>query len=106
MPHYALIVFFCALKSFLLLEVVVRRSSVKKVFLEISQTSQENTCASDSFFNKVEFCEVSKNSFFIEHLRWLLLYYALSTSLVGISHPPSAQKNLNQCAVIIKIAKN
>ena len=54
--------------------------SVKNVFLEISQNSQENTCAS-LFFNKVagawnvikketlaqvfscEFCEISKNTF-------------------------------------------
>ena len=31
-------------------EVVVRRCSVKKVFLEILQNSQENTCARVSFF--------------------------------------------------------
>ena len=30
-------------------EAVVRRSSLKKVFLEISQNSHENTCARDSF---------------------------------------------------------
>ena len=30
-----------------------RRCSVKKVFLEISENSQENTCARVSFFNKV-----------------------------------------------------
>ena len=30
-------------------EAVVRRCSAKKVFLEISQNSQENTCARDSF---------------------------------------------------------
>ena len=47
--------------------------------LEISQNSQENTCARVSFFNKVakkrlahvfscEFCEISKNTFFREHL--------------------------------------
>ena len=30
-------------------EAVVRRCSVKKVFLEISQNSQENTCAKISF---------------------------------------------------------
>ena len=30
-----------------------RSCSVKKVFLEILQNSQENTCARDSFFNKV-----------------------------------------------------
>ena len=34
-------------------EAVVQRCSVKKVFLEISQNSQENTCARVSFFNKV-----------------------------------------------------
>ena len=45
-------------------EVVVRRCSVKKMFLEISQNSQENTCAS-LFFNKTPF--------FTEHLWRLLL---------------------------------
>ena len=56
---------------------------LKRVFLEISQNLQENTCTWDSFFNKVaglglnviqkeflaqvfscEFCEISKNTFF------------------------------------------
>ena len=52
----------------------------KKVFLEISQNSQENTCARVSFLIKFikketlaqvfscEFCEISKNTFFTEHL--------------------------------------
>ena len=35
------------------LEAVVPRCSVKMVFLDISQNSQENTCARVSFFNKV-----------------------------------------------------
>ena len=35
------------------LEAVVRRCSLKKMFLKISQNSQENTCARVSFFNKV-----------------------------------------------------
>ena len=35
-----------------MLEAVVQRCSVKKVFLEISQNLQENTCAGASFFNK------------------------------------------------------
>ena len=34
-------------------EAVIERCSVKKVFLEISQNVQENTCAWVSFFNKV-----------------------------------------------------
>ena len=64
-------------------EAVARRCSVKKVFLEISQNSQENTCGRVSFliklfFNKAfffikkktlaqvfscEFCKISKNTF-------------------------------------------
>ena len=62
---------------------------VLKVFLEILQNSQENTCTQSLFFNKVagletcnfikretlaqvfscEYCGISKNTFFIEHLR-------------------------------------
>ena len=49
------------------------------MFLEISQNSQENTCETSAcnFTKKetlaqlfsCEFCEISKNTFFIEHLR-------------------------------------
>ena len=35
-------------------EAVAQRCSVKKAFLEISQNSQENTCARASFFNNVK----------------------------------------------------
>ena len=35
-----------------LTEAVIQRCSVKKVLLEISQNSQENTCVRISFFNK------------------------------------------------------
>ena len=64
-------------------EAVTRRCSVKKVFLKISQNSQENTCARVSFFVKLqasglqldkkvtqaqvfscEFCETSRIHFF------------------------------------------
>ena len=53
-----------------------QRCSIKKVFLEISQISQENTCARVSFLIKLrasgnlinlfscEFCEISKSTFF------------------------------------------
>ena len=51
----------------------------KNVLLEISQNSQENTCTTVTFLNKVanfskfqvfscEFCEISKNMIFTEHL--------------------------------------
>ena len=71
---------------------IAQMGFVKIVFLKLSQNPQENTCARHSlFFNKVEgltpaikkktltkvfsceFCEVFKNPFFIENLRWLLL---------------------------------
>ena len=57
-------------------EAVIQRCSVKKVFLEISQNSRENTCARVSFLiNSIKketlaqvfsckFCEISKNTFF------------------------------------------
>ena len=35
-------------------EAVVQRCSVKKVFLEVSQNSQENTCARVSFLIKLQ----------------------------------------------------
>ena len=75
-------------------EAVVQRCSVKKVFLEISQNSQESICTGDSFLIKLQawpvtllkkkslaqvfpckFCKISKNTFFTEHLRWLLLKF-------------------------------
>ena len=67
---------------------VARRWSVKKVFLEILQNSQENTCARVSLLINLqakacnfikretlvqvfscEFCEISQTPFLIEHLR-------------------------------------
>ena len=80
-----------------------RRCSIKKVFLEILQNSQENTCARDSFLIKLllinfikkeslaqvfscEFCEISKNNFFTEQLRRLLLQVNEKNSF---SHTPS-----------------
>ena len=65
-------------------EAVARRCSVKNVPLKVSQNSQENICVSVSFLNFIEketltqvisseFCKNLKNTFFTEHLRWLLL---------------------------------
>ena len=68
---------------------VARRCSIKKVFLEISQNSQENTCVRVSFLIKfsitllkeglwhryfpVNFGKFLRTSFYIEHLRPLFL---------------------------------
>ena len=65
---------------------------MKKVLLEISQNSQESTCARISFLTKLQawglrfyqkeplaqvisykFSEISKDTYFTENLRWLLL---------------------------------
>ena len=66
-------------------EAIVRRCSVKKVYLEISQISQENTCARDSrratvLKNRlwhrcfpVNFAKFLRTPFTIEQLWWLLL---------------------------------
>ena len=82
---------------------VVQRFSVKKVFLEITQNSQENTYARVSFLIKlqasesallkkrlwhrcfpVNFAKFLRATFFTEQLRWLLLLIVLllSTLLV------------------------
>ena len=52
---------FSVVLNCLLKEAVVQRCSVKKVFLEISQNSQENNCAIVSFLIKLQAC---KNTFF------------------------------------------
>ena len=66
---------FCAVKiinKYLLSEAVVPRCSIKKLFLESSQNSKENTSVRVSFLIKgllaqilsCEFCEIFKNNFF------------------------------------------
>ena len=42
---------------------------MKKVFLKISQNSQENTCARVSFLIKLQAYEIFKNTFSTEHPR-------------------------------------
>ena len=64
-------------------EAVAQRCPVKKVFLKISQNSQENSCARFYCLVKLqtlpretlarvfsyEFCKIFKNSLYTEHLR-------------------------------------
>ena len=83
----------------MVLEAVVRRCSVKKVFLEISENSQENTCVRVSFLIKlqaapatllkkrlwhrcfpVNFAKFPRTPFLKEHLWWLLLWFVKSVS--------------------------
>ena len=86
------------------------RCYVKKVFLEISQNLQGNTCASDSFLIKLqayfikkeylaqvfscEFCEIYKNTFFQNTSgRRLLLFPHKTTYFSNNSH--NAYKNVD-----------
>ena len=50
-------------------EAVAQSYSIKKVFSQISQNSQENTCARVCFL--VNFVKFARTLFFIEHLPWL-----------------------------------
>ena len=70
---------------YLLREAVVQRCSVKKVFIEISQNPQENTCARASFLLKLHFlisdcfCDTTRNKhplkkLFLHHFEWVLLH--------------------------------
>ena len=76
----------------LLSEAVAPRCSVKKVFLNISQNSQENTCARVSLLitllnfvkretlaqvSSVKFVKFLRTLFFTKHLRQLLLFFSL-----------------------------
>ena len=60
-------------------EAVVQRYSVKKVFLEISQNSQENTCARVSFSIKLQASAKFLRTPFLRNTSGrLLLYLELS----------------------------
>ena len=79
-------------------EAVVQRYSVEKVFLEIWQNSQENTCARTSFLIKlqalkrkvwhrcfpVNFLKFLRTLFFTEHLWWLLLFIDMAMFLTSL----------------------
>ena len=68
-------------------------SSKKKVFLKISQNSQENPCARVSFLAHVfpcEFCEMFKNTFFTEHLQ------TTASGKVCEVHEKNSLKTLNK----------
>ena len=66
------------MRTFIVAEVATECVLQKKVFLKISQNSQENNCARISFLIKVaalraqvfscEFREISVNTLFTEHL--------------------------------------
>ena len=77
---------------FIFADAVVRMCSVEKVLLEISQNSQENTCARVSFLIKLqawfpyEFCKIFKNTFFYRPPLLLTLQVPVSTRAQKIYH--------------------
>ena len=56
-----------------MIEAVVGRCFVKKVFLKNSKNSQENTSARVSFLIKLQALGLLRSTLIIEHLWWLLL---------------------------------
>ena len=92
--------------------------SAKKVFLEILQNSQENTCAVVSFFNKdlrpatflkkrlwhryfpVNFAIFLRTHFLTEHLPWLLLKFMLFEVLFGLNVNGTSRKHEGGCSKI------
>ena len=69
-------------------ETVAQSCSVTKVFLEISQNSQENTCA--QVFS-CEFCEISKNTFVTEQL-WATVSLTNLIRLIGGERKKQSEK--------------
>ena len=73
-----------------------RRCSIKKLFVKISQYSRENTCT-EVFLKKsckceaptqmfyCEYCEISKNTYFEEHLRTAASEVTLGGDCLGFS---------------------
>ena len=100
-------------------EALDQACSAKKMLLEISQYSQGNTCVRASFLIKMQawglqetlaqvfswkFYEISKNTFFTEHLRWLLLKWKLPEALFKKELcPPLNTQNYNHCHYILRI---
>ena len=70
-------------------EAATRGVLCKKVFLEISQNSEENICARVSFLIKLQAC---KNTFFTEHL-WTAAFSVISVSSVSIT--------ITECLVLL-----
>ena len=75
-------------------EAVVQRCFVKKVFLEISQNSQENTCARVSFLRlwhrcfPVNFVKFLRTPFLTEHL-----WTTASDTLLSLYKQKTCAKN-------------
>ena len=87
------------------IEAVVRRCSAEKVFLEISQNSQENTCASISFLIKLQAWGISKYAFFYrtplvaasvkKKLLLLIIELVVIINHLGVKHLWRSQKMTN-----------
>ena len=98
------------------LEAVVQRCSVKRVFSEISQNPQENTCARVSFLIKlqasrpqvrlsrrcfpVNFEKFLRTPFFIEHLWWLLLSYCKVDNMFTVLKTNTSNHNFTNFSYV------
>ena len=103
-----------------------QKSSIKKVLLQISQNSHENTCARVSFLIRpttllkwrlwhrcfpVNFAKFVRTPFFTEHLRWLLLrehklLHNFRNSLSPICNCRNAIESTKHCLFHCSNSKN
>ena len=79
-------------------EAVVRRCSVKKLFLRILENYQENTCTEVSFYQgyrspvlSCELCEIFKNTYFVKH--WWTAAFENHAYLNSIEQFPEFQSD-------------
>ena len=79
-------------------EAVLRRCTVKRLFLRISENSQENTCTQDSFYQSYrspvlscEFCEIFKSTYFVKD--WWTAAYENHAYLNSIEQFPEFQSD-------------
>ena len=82
-------------------EAVAQRCPVKKVFLEISQNSQEDACARDYFLINLQASDSGlRTTFLKEHLRWLLQTLILLILLVTLNISVPANFMVSDCITL------
>ena len=93
--------------TFQILEAVVQRCSVKKMFRETSQNSQENTCARVSLLNKVagpigvlrnfaksQRCRPIRNFFHVQFAKFVRTFFSHNISDYCVFLPITGEKKL------------
>ena len=84
-------------------EAVARRWSVKKVFVEISQNSQENTCTRVSFFIKLQASTCSLNKKKVLAQVFSCVFWKISKNTFSYRIPPVAASRAGYWGKLINL---